>query len=250
MDPSHKEGNDTLKYDDDSLLSRLLSLESPVLYENMLPFLCEQEHIDRILEYLIKDYIRKDPSVGDGSEFTDACCEKINSFFMSNVECLKVLLQKTKGYPVLRVLDAFLFNNSRGTANNYELATFIKYVLIKLPDLVFPLFQEEDIRQMLTTIAKNRPMYDVLVLLLSYPEKRQTIEADAKAPIVDEDTDEADNQPDDIDGCYNVRPSVLLRHIRFLSHLHVIPSMILLLTDSATDAETSEIGRASCRERV
>ena len=62
---------------------------------------------------------------------------------------------------------------------------------------------------MLTTIAKNRPMYDVLVLLLSYPEKRQTIEADAKAPIVDEDTDEADNQPDDIDGCYNVttRPS-------------------------------------------
>ena len=64
---------------------------------------------------------------------------------MSNVECLKVLLQKTKGYPVLRVLDAFLFNNSRGTANNYELATFIKYVLIKLPDLVFPLFQEEDV---------------------------------------------------------------------------------------------------------
>ena len=46
---------------------------------------------------------------------------------------------------------------------------------------------------MLTTIAKNRPMYDVLVLLLSYPEKRQTIEVDAKAPIVDEDTDEADN---------------------------------------------------------
>lgn len=93
---------------------------------------------------------------------------------------------------------------------------------------------------MLTTIAKNRPVYDILVLLLSYPEKRQTIEADAKAPIVDEDTDEADNQPDDIDGCYNVtarplphpqvRPSVLLRHIRFLSHLHVIPSMILLLT--------------------
>ena len=87
---------------------------------------------------------------------------------------------------------------------------------------------------MLTTIAKNRPVYDVLVLLLSYPEKRQTIEADAKAPIVDEDTDEADNQPDDIDGCYNVTtrpsPSVLLRHIRFLSHLHVIPSMILLLT--------------------
>ena len=93
---------------------------------------------------------------------------------------------------------------------------------------------------MLTSIAKSRPVYDILVLLLSYPEKRQSIEADAKAPIVDEDTDEAGNRPDDIDGCYNVpvhppphwqvKPSVLRRHIRFLSQLHVIPSMILLLT--------------------
>lgn len=64
---------------------------------------------------------------------------------MSNADCLKALLTNTRSYPVLRALDVLLYNNSKGTANNYELATFVKYVLVKLPDLLFPFFQEDDV---------------------------------------------------------------------------------------------------------
>ena len=64
---------------------------------------------------------------------------------MSNADCLKTLLTNTRSYPVLRALDVLLYNNSKGTANNYELATFVKYGLVKLPDLLFPFFQEDDV---------------------------------------------------------------------------------------------------------
>ena len=41
---------------------------------------------------------------------------------------------------------------------------------------------------MLVTVVKNRPVYDILVLVLTYPEKRSDIEASEKNPIVDEDS--------------------------------------------------------------
>ena len=43
--------------------------------------------MDRYLEYLIKDYIRKDSSVGDGSEFTDERCEKVDVGVVGESKC-------------------------------------------------------------------------------------------------------------------------------------------------------------------
>ncbi|KAK8812758.1 hypothetical protein WA556_005362 [Blastocystis sp. ATCC 50177/Nand II] len=125
---------------------------------------------------------------------------------MSNVECLKVLLQKTKGYPVLRVPDEFLIKLRACNVHKKKMSP-------SLPS------------------SSNRPMYDVLVLLLSYPEKRQTIEADAKAPIVDEDTDGRTTSPTTSTAA--TTQAVGAAASAFAS--------CRICTDSATDAETSDL---------
>ena len=57
---------------------------------------------------------------------------------------------------------------------------------------------------MLVTVVKNRPVYDILVLVLTYPEKRSDIEASEKNPIVDEDICNDEDHSNEIDSYYNV----------------------------------------------
>ena len=109
--------------------------------------------MNRYLEYLIKDYIRKDESIGDGSEFTDERCEKVDvgvpsqlqEFLTSNTSHLKSLLVNTNGYIVKVVFHVFIYNNRFHTANIYELSLFLRYLLVKLPDEVFPFIRGDDV---------------------------------------------------------------------------------------------------------
>ena len=64
---------------------------------------------------------------------------------------------------------------------------------------------------MLVTVVKNRPGYDILVLVLTYPEKRSDIEASEKNPIVDEDSCNDEDHSSEIDSYYNVRDVTPLR---------------------------------------
>ena len=103
--------------------------------------------MNRYLEYLIKDYIRKDESIGDGSEFTDERCEKVDVGVVVLVNCrnLKSLLVNTNGYIVKVVFHVFIYNNRFHTANIYELSLFLRYLLVKLPDEVFPFIRGDDV---------------------------------------------------------------------------------------------------------
>lgn len=72
---------------------------------------------------------------------------------------------------------------------------------------------------MLTQLKSNRAVYDILVLLLSYPEKRGTLTAEHLQVDEGEESDQKDDkshgeEPDDhssIQGedCYNVRKGVM-----------------------------------------
>ena len=64
---------------------------------------------------------------------------------------------------------------------------------------------------MLVTVVKNRPVYDILVLVLTYPEKRSDIEASEKHPIVDEDSCNDEAHSSEIDSYYKVRDGTPLR---------------------------------------
>ena len=112
-------------------------------------------HLNRLLEYLIKDYIREDIEEEDGSEFSDKHCEiatvyfecffSFQRFLTSNSSVLRKLLRNTRGYIVRCAVTVFIGNNSRNTANIYELSYFLRFILTKCPDDVFPYITGEDV---------------------------------------------------------------------------------------------------------
>lgn len=53
---------------------------------------------------------------------------------------------------------------------------------------------------MIMQVKSNRAVYDILVLLLSYPEKRENLEIE-KLHV---DEDDEDNKTTDVTDCYNV----------------------------------------------
>ena len=67
------------------------------------------------------------------------------SFLISNLESLKILLINTEEYIITILMRNFLYNNSQKTANNYEVATVIKVILVNFPDLIFPYITREDV---------------------------------------------------------------------------------------------------------
>lgn len=42
-------------------------------------------------------------------------------------------------------MTVFIGNNTRNTANQYELSYFLRFVLVKLPDEVFPFITGDDV---------------------------------------------------------------------------------------------------------
>lgn len=66
-------------------------------------------------------------------------------------------------------------------------------------------------------LTSNRAVYDILVLILTYPEKRSHLEAETLH--VDEDS--APPDPDSSD-CFNIAPSILLTHVKRLAQHHVL----------------------------
>ena len=230
----------TLQYDSDSLISRIFQLENPQFYENMLPFLCQKNNLDLVLEYLIKDFIPSENTARDRSRFTDLRCEKIVSFLMSSAVNLKRLLNATQGYIVSTLLQVFLNNNSFGDADIYQISLLLKFMLVMTPDEFFPHVKGVHIRAMLAMIARNRAVYDVLVLLLCYPEKRTSDLEGVISVHVDED-DEASDAGSELQESYNISFAVLRRHITLLLRLHIIPSIIVVITNQDTDREASDL---------
>ena len=144
------------------------------------------------------------------------------------------------------VFHVFIYNNRFHTANIYELSLFLRYLLVKLPDEVFPYVRGDDVGTegcidvqictMIMQLKSNRAVYDILVLLLSYPEKRENLEVE-KLHV---DEDEEDDKTTDVTDCYNVRMNgecdcqisvnVLRKHIRLLYQIHIIPTIIVVIT--------------------
>ena len=85
-------------------------------------------------------------------------------------------------------------------------------------------------------LKSNRAVYDILVLLLSYPEKRENLEVE-KLHV---DEDEEDDKTTDVTDCYNVSMNdkidgqisvnVLRKHIRLLYQIHILPTIIVVIT--------------------
>lgn len=69
-------------------------------------------------------------------------------------------------------------------------------------------------------LTSNRAIYDILVLILTYPEKRSHLEAETLR--VDEDA--APPDPDSAD-CFNVSPAILLSHVKRLSQHHILSQL-------------------------
>ena len=57
---------------------------------------------------------------------------------------------------------------------------------------------------MIMSISHNRAIYDILYLLLSYPEKRDHLVEEQEKHHIDEDDDEDEDNSKQIDGYYNV----------------------------------------------
>lgn len=133
---------------------------------------------------------------------------------MSNVGNLKSLLNKTKDYIISTIFPVFLTNNTYDDANIYELSLLIKYLLIMAPDQIFPYIKSIyvpslsplliQIRSMLSMVAHNRAIYDILVLLLSYPEKRASLLDNVIHMNVDEDSSSATTSDSEFKESYNV----------------------------------------------
>lgn len=133
---------------------------------------------------------------------------------MSNVGNLKSLLNKTKDYIISIIFPVFLSNNTYDDANIYELSLLIKYLLIMAPDQIFPYIKSIyvpslsplliQIRSMLSMVAHNRAIYDILVLLLSYPEKRASLLDNVIQMNVDEDSSSATPSDSEFKESYNV----------------------------------------------
>lgn len=74
------------------------------------------------------------------------CCpSQLQEFLTSNTSHLKSLLVNTNGYIVKVVFHVFIYNNRFHTANIYELSLFLRYLLVKLPDEVFPFIRGDDV---------------------------------------------------------------------------------------------------------
>ena len=218
------------------MINRLLELDSPVLYENMLPYLYEKRHLDRLLEYLVKDSLGTDGPTRDDTEFTDARCEKVNSFLTSNTTHLHSLLQHYNGSIVETVMRIFIHNNSRHTMNNYELSLFLRTLFVKLPNDILPYIDYDDILTMSNQLTTNRAIYDILVLLLTYPEKRSHLESETLR------VDETETPPDpDSTDCFNVSPSILLTHAKRLAQHHILSQLLSLANDPSTATESRDL---------
>lgn len=115
----------------------------------------QKRHLDRLLEYLVKDSLGTDGPTRDDTEFTDARCEKVNvdaiapshsqSFLTSNTTHLHSLLQHYNGSIVETVMRIFVHNNSRHTMNNYELSLFLRTLFVKLPNDILPYIDYDDV---------------------------------------------------------------------------------------------------------
>lgn len=57
---------------------------------------------------------------------------------------------------------------------------------------------------MIMSLSHNRAIYDILYLLLSYPEKREHLVEEQEKHHIDEDDDEEEDNSKQIDGYYNV----------------------------------------------
>ena len=66
-------------------------------------------------------------------------------------------------------------------------------------------------------LTTNRAIYDILVLLLTYPES-ETLRVDETETPPDPDSTE----------CFNVSPSILLTHAKRLAQHHILSQLLSL----------------------
>ena len=87
-----------------------------------------------------------------------------------------------------------------------------------MSSLLFSLPQIIVMSKQLTT---NRAIYDILVLLLTYPEKRSHLQAET----LHVDEDETPPNPDSTN-CFDVSPSILLTHVKRLAQHHILSQLL------------------------